>query len=221
MSKDKIEDIFFSKMSEDKIEDIITNSSLGRVIVFVRDQKREIINYLDPLSYTNNENFSLTYIFQWFNDVKSIKIKCDIENCKAKCCNYFIPIQYSEYTNFSSYSKFDNELKENILAKECDDAPCNFLDEKKSCEIYDNRPLICRIHPLGLVRRLYVSKETYFIQNWITPIFKTCSAVIEKLDKPDIESINLENNIIDLALSDVKELIESIRIQFLNKSNTK
>lgn len=86
--------------------------------------------------------------------------KYDIEELKDKCKKY---TQLFKTSHPSTYYNLEKEIDSNLIYDEMNTSiktefPCVFLDENKSCMIYESRPLICRLH--GYV---YPAKANYDI----------------------------------------------------------
>ncbi len=54
---------------------------------------------------------------------------------------------------------------------------CNLYDEKIGCKIHSNRPLACRLFPLG--RKIQLNKTNYFFEGKNHPCLDRCPSVLE------------------------------------------
>jgi len=75
-----------------------------------------------------------------------MKYECKI--CKGQCC-YFVPINKEEYLQFKKLGLKKSEVEKAghgiFIMQKDETGVCPFLEVKKLCSIYDNRPAICRM----------------------------------------------------------------------------
>jgi len=199
-------------------------------LIYSMVSKEEIITYVKdrvkiPLTDYEIEN-GLNQFFQKGlpSPVIAILLKNQEHYCIrcGGCCHFCFPIDFQkeELKKISNYLKISyKKLKKkyHMIPKGKDNclktttSPCPFLTEPNHCQIYDMRPITCRLFPLGLASATALNSGKYGVPDKcpaIKEIFKhlALSNVVGALA---VKKFN-----IDVASPEVQQQVRNMFLKF-------
>jgi Fe-S-cluster containining protein len=178
-----------------------------------------------------------------YNSVDLETVGCEIAICKCTCCKVAMPaMNYSEFVQMATdlWQNSDAEKKTNVICKSIEYffkneyekwgmeslvKPCQFVDEKGRCSVYENRPLSCRIYGLwpdkvyeDRVDKFEKAYSEFGLTREDIPLSKQCKMIRRKDGTTELSMDELDGLFGDLDKID-KSIGDFSSLQIKNKEN--